>query len=75
MTLFPEGPPSFYDSVFTNLGHVQIGYEVPARYGHSAHMITFGLDKVSINTPEPTGCVLALGFGSLGLIRRRSLLA
>lgn len=71
-TLFPEGPPSFYNSVFNNLGHVQIGFDVPAGYGGANQTITFGLDKVSINTPEPTSCVLALGFAALGFIRRRS---
>jgi hypothetical protein len=71
-TLFPEGPSSFYDSVFTGLGHVQIGFDVPTGYGMANNAFTFGLDKVSINTPEPTSFVLALGFASLGFIRRRS---
>lgn len=71
-TLFPEGPPSFYNSVFNSVGHVQIGFDVPAGYGGANQTITFGLDKVSINTPEPASGVLALGFASLGFIRRRS---
>ncbi len=74
-TLFPEGPLSFYDTVFTGLGHVQIGYDVPVGYGMTNNTFTFGLDKVSINTPEPTSCLLALGFASLVFIRRRSRIA
>ncbi len=71
-TLFPEGPDSFYTDAFSSIGHVQIGFDIPAGLGMTNTNFTLGLDKVSINTPEPTSCVLALGFASLGFIRRRS---
>ena len=70
-TLFPEGPDSFYDSVFKNLGHVQVGFDVPTGYGMTNATFTFGLDKVSISTPEPSTGVLALGGLGLGFFRRR----
>ena len=31
--LFPEGPPSFYNSTFSNVGNIQVGYSVPAGFG------------------------------------------
>ncbi|HEX4414900.1 MAG TPA: hypothetical protein VH107_14795 [Lacipirellulaceae bacterium] len=72
VTLFPEGVSSLYNSVFTNVGHVQIGFDVPAGYGGMNSTLTFGLDKVAINTPEPTTEVLALGGLGFGFFRRRS---
>ena len=71
-TLFPEGPLSFYDTVFTDLGHVQIGFDVPVGYGMTNNTFTFGLDKVSTDTaradqlPAGVGCSLRLFFSGGG---------
>ncbi len=72
VSLFPEGPPSVFDATFSSVGHIQIGYEAPAGFGADPNTYSFGLDQVSISTPEPAGCVLALGFAAIGFIRRRS---
>lgn len=70
-----EGPPSFYNAVFSDLGHVQIGVSLPTELASDANTYTFNLDQVSIGVPEPTTSAIALAAvlgGFLGLrIRRR----
>ncbi len=73
VTLFPEGPPSVFNSTFTNIGRVQIGYTVPAGFGADTNTYTFGLDQPSIAIPEPASALLLAGGALLGLlVRRRS---
>ena len=72
VSLFPEGPPSFFGRTFSNIGHIQIGYTVPAGFGADPNTYTFGLDQPSISeVPEPTGWLLAIGFAATGLGWRR----
>ena len=56
---------STYPAVFSNVGHVQFGVEVPAPLLGSPTLYTFDIDKVSIAgipVPEPsTASLLALG--------------
>jgi MYXO-CTERM domain-containing protein len=68
--LFPEGPPSFYNSTFSNVGHIQIGYSVPTGFGANANSYTFGVDKISI-LPEPASWLLGLVGVAAGSFRRR----
>jgi MYXO-CTERM domain-containing protein len=72
VSLFPEGPPSFFNSTFSNLGHIQIGYSVPAGFGADANSYAFGVDKISISSvPEPASYLVALGGLATGLLWRR----
>lgn len=75
VTLFPEGPPSsglsIFNSTFSNVGRIQIGYWVPVGFGSDVNTYTFRLDQPSIAVPEPT-CGLLLASGTLiGLLYRR----
>jgi len=71
-TLFPEGPSSLYSSVFGNMGRIQIGFNVPAAMATAGGGVyTFGLDKVAVNTPEPTSLLLGLGAAAFVATRRR----
>lgn len=69
--LFPEGPPSFYNSTFGNLGNIQVGFSVPAGFGTVNQSFNYSLDQPSIATPEPTSALLAISFATIALIRRR----
>jgi hypothetical protein len=72
VTLFPEGPPSFFGGTFSNVGHIQIGYTVPAGFGADPNTYTFGLDQPSISAvPEPAGWLLAISCLATGVVRRR----
>lgn len=71
-TLFPEGPPSFYNSVFSNVGRIQIGYTMPAGFNTDQNAYTFGIDQASIAVPEPASWVLFVGCVFAGWMRRRS---
>lgn len=62
-----EGPPSTYNSVFSGVGHIQIGAMVPAALAMQDNSVTFDLDHVSI-VPAPA----AMGaFGALGVLAAR----
>ena len=69
--LFPEGPPSFYNSTFGNLGNIQIWYSVPAGFGTVNQSFNFALDQPSIQAPEPASVFLAMSLGAIAFIRRR----
>jgi hypothetical protein len=69
--LFPEGPPSFYTSTFSNLGNIQVGFSVPAGFGAVNQSFNFSLDQPSINTPEPAIAILAMSFAAIPFLRRR----
>lgn len=71
--LFVEGPPSLYTNVFSNVGHIQIGFSVPAGYGADDRTYKFGLDRPSIAAvPEPAGWMTAVMAGIVGLNQRRA---
>ncbi|QNN21371.1 PEP-CTERM sorting domain-containing protein [Planctomycetales bacterium ZRK34] len=64
-----EGPPSFYDAAFGNIGNVQIGVVVDADV--IGDTVVFGIDNVSLTAaPEPAS-MAALGLGVLAMARRR----
>ncbi|MBI1826696.1 MAG: PEP-CTERM sorting domain-containing protein [Planctomycetes bacterium] len=52
-----------FNTVFSNIGHLQIGVSVPAELGHLNSNVTFGIDNVSI-VPEPA----SLGLFAIGLV-------
>ncbi len=63
-----EGPSANYNSVFGNIGNVQIGVQVPAELV-GGPPITFDLDQPTI-TPEPASLGL-VAIGVLGMLNRR----
>jgi hypothetical protein len=65
-----EGPPSAYASVMGAVGNVQFGVSLPAGLTDDPVAYTFGLDRISIGVPEPTGLLLALGSLIVGLSSR-----
>jgi hypothetical protein len=66
-----EGPPSFYNSIFSALGNVQISARVPAGLELDATPYKFDLDQVSI-VPEPASILFLLVGSSIGLAPRRA---
>ncbi len=70
--LFLEGAPSqtLYNSVFSNIGHVQIGAQVPDQLAGSPLTFSFDVDGVSL-IPEPATASLVLLVAGAMLTRRR----
>lgn len=67
-----EGPPSTFNSVFSNIGHIQIGVSVPAGLAGVNESYTFDIDKPSI-VPEPgVAGLLMMGIGVVVARRRIS---
>ncbi len=66
-----EGPPTpaFFNSVFSNIGHVQVGVVTPAALAGSATNYAFDIDQPSI-VPEPASIAL-VGLASCGILLRR----
>ncbi|MEM0914612.1 MAG: PEP-CTERM sorting domain-containing protein [Planctomycetota bacterium] len=58
-----------FGAVFSSIGHVQPGIEVPAALGGANTQITFDLDEVTI-VPEPATLGLA-ALGGLAMLTRR----
>lgn len=58
-----EGPTANYNSVFGNIGNVQIGISVPGALAGATQPLTLDLDKPTI-VPEPA----ALGMMTLGAV-------
>ncbi len=58
--------------VFDNIGRLQIGVSTPAALAGIDQNIIFDLDKVTINTPEPTALLLSCVGALLGLSHRRT---
>jgi hypothetical protein len=49
---------SSFNAVFSNIGHIQLGVNVPAALNENATAFTFDIDKASIAAvPEPAGVV------------------
>lgn len=68
--IFPEGPPSLFNTVFGHIGNLQISAQ-PSSANNLEIPITFDLDKISI-VPEPSGIVLATcGLVFVSALRRR----
>jgi hypothetical protein len=67
-SLFPEGGPGTFDAAFANIGHVQLGLQVPAGL-EGAGEFTFDIDAISI-VPTPAAWTVFLLAG-LGRRRRR----
>jgi|CXWL01.1.fsa_nt_gi hypothetical protein len=64
-----EGPPSTFNSVFSNVGHLQVGVMVPAALAGLDQSFTFDVDKASI-VPEPAS-IFAIACSAFLLIPRR----
>lgn len=61
-----------FGSVFSDVGHIQLGVSIPAALAADTTAYTYDLDNVIV-TPEPTAmCLAALALGSAAMIRRRS---
>lgn len=63
-----EGPTANYNSVFGNVGNVQIGISVPGALAGSTQPLTLDLDKPTI-VPEPAALGM-MTLGALALLRR-----
>lgn len=59
-----------FDTVFGNVGHVQIGVSVPEGLAGVDAPVSFDLDKVAI-VPEPAVLTLLCVGATVGLLRRR----
>jgi len=58
-----------FNTVFSNIGHLQIGVAVPIDLAHADSNVTFGIDNVSI-VPEPASFALLIcGFAVLARFR------
>ncbi len=66
-----EGPIATFNSVFSDVGHLQIGALVPASLAMQDISVTFDLDTVSI-VPAPASALALLGLG-LASRRRRTM--
>jgi hypothetical protein len=62
---------SSFNTVFSNVGHVQLGVNVPAALAGNATPYTFDIDKASIagQVPEPSGLLTSVIAG-IGLMLR-----
>ncbi len=66
-----EGPPAFFNSTFSNVGHIQVGVSLPANSG-AAGPFVFDLDKASIGVvPEPATCLLTMAGAVFMMASRR----
>jgi hypothetical protein len=70
--LAAEGPPSFFNMVFNDMGHIQVGIVVPQALANSGSTYTYDIDQVSVsNVPEPASLVFVGVAAVCGLARRR----
>ncbi len=74
--LNPHGPQivstegSSWNDVFSNIGHLQFGVDIPAGLAGNPAQFTFDIDNISIATPEPAALCLA-GLAFIGVVTRR----
>jgi hypothetical protein len=64
---------SSFGAVFSNVGHVQVGVEVPGSLGANPTEFTFGIDKPTIAAavPEPSGFAAAVFLGIAFFVTQR----
>lgn len=61
-----------WNTVFSNIGHLQIGVDVPAGLAGNPTPFTFEIDQISIAIPEPsTMCLAGMTLIGLGSVSRR----
>lgn len=61
-----------FNSVFSNVGHIQLGVAIPDALANDTTAYKYDLDNVVV-TPEPTTlCLAAFAFGLVATRRRRS---
>jgi hypothetical protein len=60
---------SDFNTIFSSIGRIQVGVQVPASLAGNPGSFSFDLDQVSI-VPEPASVMLLMGLGVLGLRRR-----
>jgi len=59
-----------YESIFSNIGNIQLGFNVPQGLAGQDIEVRFDLDNASLIIPAP-GTVALLGLAGVGLVRRR----
>jgi len=61
-----------YNTVFSSIGHIQFGVNIPASLQGATTPFSFDLDTVRVNIPEPAaGGLAVLAAGALALAARR----
>ena len=70
----PEGPPSLYGTILSDVGRMQIGFTVPVGFGLDSNTYTYDLDLVS-TTPEPASWMLFMSAAMIGWARCRKRIA
>lgn len=70
---FFEGPASTFESVFSNIGHIQLGVSVPVGFGGTTTNFTFDVDNIHVTTiPEPgLGLIAVLAVAAVVSRRHR----
>ena len=58
-----------FESVFDNIGDIQIGVSVPDTFAGTTTPFTFDIDSATVTVPEPSTSLLALL--GLGFLARR----
>lgn len=67
----PEGPPSLFGTVMSDIGRMQIGFSVPAGFGADPGTYSYDLDLITA-TPEPASWLLLATGAATGWARRRN---
>lgn len=60
-----------YNAIFSNIGNIQIGFNVPASLAGQNIDARFDIDNFAIVPAPGTGAGLAMAFGAFGLASRR----
>ena len=62
---------SSFATVFSNVGHVQLGVRVPEALNTNTSAFTFDIDKALITAPVPEPATLTVSILAIGLLSRR----